>query len=43
MATLSIVTHTDKRLRAVCEPIGDLDDEVRALADDMAETMYTVC
>jgi peptide deformylase len=40
MAVLHIVTHPDPRLRAVCAPVGAVDDAVRALAADMLETMY---
>ena len=40
MAELSIVQYPDSRLREECEPIQEITDEVRALLDDMAETMY---
>ena len=35
-----ILIHPDPRLKKHCAPIVDLDDELRALADDMLETMY---
>jgi peptide deformylase len=35
-----ILIHPDPRLKKVCEPVTDLSDELRALADDMLETMY---
>ncbi|MEM9205135.1 MAG: peptide deformylase [Pseudomonadota bacterium] len=40
MAILDIVTIPDQRLREVATPIDGVDDTVRALADDMLETMY---
>ncbi|MDQ2090755.1 peptide deformylase [Marimonas arenosa] len=35
-----ILIHPDPRLKKVCDPVTDLSDELRALADDMLETMY---
>ncbi|MFW8595771.1 peptide deformylase [Cribrihabitans neustonicus] len=35
-----ILIHPDPRLKKVCAPVADLSDELRALADDMLETMY---
>jgi peptide deformylase len=35
-----ILIHPDPRLKKVCDPIVDLSDELRGLADDMLETMY---
>ncbi len=35
-----ILIHPDPRLKKVCAPVGDLSDELRALAADMLETMY---
>lgn len=35
-----IILHPDPRLKKVSEPIADLSDELRALGDDMLETMY---
>lgn len=40
MAKRSIIIHPDPRLKKVCEPVPDLSDELRRLADDMLETMY---
>ena len=40
MSQRSILLHPDPRLKKVCDPIADLDDELRRLADDMLETMY---
>jgi peptide deformylase len=40
MAVLPILTYPDPRLKAVAEPIDQVTDEIRALAQDMAETMY---
>jgi peptide deformylase len=36
----SILLHPDPRLKKVAEPVTDISDELRALADDMLETMY---
>jgi peptide deformylase len=39
VATRPIIRFPDPRLRRKAEPIGDVDDEVRTLADDLTETM----
>ena len=41
MARLEIIVAPDARLKAVCEPVAAVDDEVRRLLDDMLDTMYT--
>lgn len=35
-----ILIHPDPRLKKVCDPITDITDDLRTLADDMLETMY---
>lgn len=40
MATLTILRYPDERLHTVAEPVREVDDEVRQLVRDMAETMY---
>ena len=35
-----ILIHPDPRLKKTCDPVADLSDELRDLADDMLETMY---
>lgn len=40
MAVLTILEFPDPRLRTVAKPIGEVDDRVRALIDDLLETMY---
>jgi peptide deformylase len=40
MAVLPILTYPDPRLKSVAEPIEAVTDEIRTLAEDMAETMY---
>jgi peptide deformylase len=40
MALLNILHYPDERLHKVAKPIGAVDDTVRQLIDDMAETMY---
>jgi len=40
MAILNILYYPDKRLHKVAKPVASVDDRVRQLAKDMAETMY---
>ena len=40
MAILPIIEVPDPRLRKVSEPVAVVDDRIRALIDDMFETMY---
>jgi peptide deformylase len=40
MATLTILNYPDPRLHKVAKPILEVNDEIRQLIDDMAETMY---
>ena len=40
MSLRPILIHPDPRLRKLAEPVPDLSDELRQLADDMLETMY---
>ncbi|MEM9168741.1 MAG: peptide deformylase [Pseudomonadota bacterium] len=40
MAVLEILTAPDARLREVSKPVDAVDDALRALMDDMLETMY---
>ena len=40
MARLPILIYPNKRLRTVAQPVEEVDDEIRRLVDDMAETMY---
>ncbi|MDD5365004.1 MAG: peptide deformylase [Gallionellaceae bacterium] len=40
MALLKILQYPDKRLHTVAKPIATVDEEIRRLAADMAETMY---
>ncbi len=40
MAIRPILVIPDRRLRAVADPIETVDDEIRALAKDMLDTMY---
>lgn len=40
MALRTIITLPDPRLRLVCKPVATVDASVRALIDDMLETMY---
>lgn len=40
MALLPILKHPDPRLHIVAKPIEKVDDRIRQIAADMAETMY---
>jgi peptide deformylase len=40
MALRTILHYPDPRLRQVAKPVPTVDDTVRLLVDDMAETMY---
>ncbi len=40
MAVRSIHNYPAHVLREVAEPVGEIDDEIRVLVEDMAETMY---
>src|SRR4030065_2350483 len=40
MALRTILHYPDPRLRQVSRPAATVDDEIRRLVDDMAETMY---
>lgn len=40
MAILSIIHAPDPRLKVKCAPVEQVDDAIRALMDDMLETMY---
>jgi len=40
MALRDIITAPDPRLREVSKPVDKVDDDLRALMDDMLETMY---
>lgn len=40
MALREILVYPDPRLREVAEPVAEVDDEIRSLVEDMAETMY---
>ena len=40
MALLHILTYPDKRLHKVAKPVEVVDDRIRKLVADMAETMY---
>ena len=40
MTIRPILIHPDPRLKKIADPIGEVDAEVRTLAEDMLETMY---
>lgn len=40
MAVREILVYPDPRLREMAEPVAVVDDEIRTLVEDMAETMY---
>ena len=41
MATLEILTYPDDVLKQEALPVVTVDDEIKKLVDDMAETMYS--
>lgn len=41
MSIREILHYPDPRLRRIAAPVESVDDETRALVDDMAETMYS--
>jgi peptide deformylase len=41
MAILEILEYPDPRLRSKARPVGNVDERIRTLIDDMLETMYT--
>ena len=41
MALLTILTYPDPRLREVGLPVAIVDNSIRSIVDDMAETMYS--
>lgn len=40
MALLNILHYPDERLHTVAKPVAEVDDRIRQLVADMAETMY---
>lgn len=40
MATLTILNYPDPCLHTVAKPVKEVNDEIRQLVNDMAETMY---
>ena len=40
MALRDIIIHPDPRLKKRAEPVGEITDDLRTLADDMLQTMY---
>ena len=40
MSLRSILIHPDPRLKKVADPVAEVTDDIRRLADDMLETMY---
>ncbi|MEL6168352.1 MAG: peptide deformylase [Pseudomonadota bacterium] len=40
MTLRPILLHPDPRLKKAAEPVPDISDDIRRLADDMLETMY---
>lgn len=40
MSILDIITIPDKTLKQACAPVEQVDDDVRAVLDNMLETMY---
>jgi len=41
VAQLAILRYPDPRLHTVAQPVAEVDDRIRTLVNDMAETMYS--
>ena len=40
MTTLNVLIYSDERLRTIAKPVTDVNDEIRAIVENMFETMY---
>ena len=40
MSALNVLIYPEERLRTVCQPVAEINDEIRKIVDDMFETMY---
>lgn len=40
MALLNILQYPDERLHTIAKPVAEIDERIRTLVHDMAETMY---
>lgn len=40
MTTLNVLIYPDERLRTIAKPVTDVNDEIRAIVENMFETMY---
>ena len=40
MAILDVLCYTDPLLQRIAEPVKIIDNKIKKLVDDMAETMY---
>lgn len=40
MSALNVLIYPDERLRTVCQPVAEINNEIRKIVDDMFETMY---
>mgnify|MGYP001233799414 CR=1 FL=1 len=42
MAILDILSYPDPRLYTVAKPVAQVDNKIKQLVEDMAETMYEI-
>ena len=40
MTSLNVLIYPDEHLKVVCEPVSEVNDEIRKIVDDMFDTMY---
>ena len=40
MTALNVLIYPDDHLKVVCEPVAEVNDDIRKIVDDMFDTMY---
>ena len=40
MTALNVLIYPDDHLKIVCEPVAEVNDDIRKIVDDMFDTMY---
>ena len=43
MTALNVLIYPDDHLKVVCEPVAEVNDDIRKIVDDMFDTMYDGC
>ena len=41
MTALNVLIYPDDHLKVVCEPVAEVNDDIRKIVDDMFDTMYS--